>query len=394
MAAHVKNVNHGVLRQCREQMGLSIEQVQQKVKRIASFESGEHAPTFNQLDILAELYHVPRWVFIADSLPSEYQFNNIPSFRHFAECKAEAFDVPAIRGLIIEVSQSRQLILDILEDMEEPLASFNPPVLPRTISAKAAAEEMREWCGLDINTSFEERRKKLEEKGVFVFLTAKHRGWSHIESNVFRGLSIYHKTLPIIIINDRDAHKALSFTLFHELGHLLRKENALDAWDDRNQQEEKWCDEFSGNILMPEDEFLKITSAIKNIDSTMDVKGIAKEFRVSEYACLVRLRQLDKIDHDLYEKLDSDRNDKYKLVQEKQKTSKVVPSIYPEQEEQKASKGGPPRDRAKEVLRQYGRIYTQTLFQCYYDKEIGLHNLCKLLDIKRVSDVAKLESEL
>ena len=62
----VENVKPHILRQCREQIGLSIAQAQKKagLKTLEKIEQGETKPTFNQLEKLAERYHVPQWVFL------------------------------------------------------------------------------------------------------------------------------------------------------------------------------------------------------------------------------------------------------------------------------------------------------------------------------------------
>jgi len=52
------------------------------------------------------------------------------------------------------------------------------------------------------------------------------------------------------------------------------------------------------------------------------------------------------------------------------------------------------RNRADEVLDQYGHIYTRALFQVYHNNEIGLHKLCRLFGLKRASDALQLEKNL
>ena len=50
------------------------------------------------------------------------------------------------------------------------------------------------------------------------------------------------------------------------------------------------------------------------------------------------------------------------------------------------------RNMAKEMLNQYGSIYSRVVVQAYREQEIGLHKLCKLMGIKKASDALKLES--
>ena len=72
MAKRVENINKDILCQCREQVGMDLFEAEKKVKKIAEIEQGTQKPTFKQLETLAKLYRVPRWVFIAESLPEEY----------------------------------------------------------------------------------------------------------------------------------------------------------------------------------------------------------------------------------------------------------------------------------------------------------------------------------
>lgn len=378
MAGRVEKVNREILRKCREQVGLEIFEVESKyVKKIAEIEQGTQNPTFKQLDTLAELYRVPRWVFIADCMPDEYQFTKaVPAFRQLAASNEEVFENSKVRGLITRVERFRTLILELCDDMAEPVAAFDPPGFRRGATASDVSEQIGEWLNIpQRRPDFATWKKMLEEKGVFIFMTSKYKGWSHIDRALFRGMAIYHSTLPVIIINDSDARKAQSFTLFHELGHLLRKENVLDDWEDHNKQAEKWCNKLAGNVLMPANEFRGIA---RNVDNLNAIKAIARKFQVSAYACLVRLRQLRIIEQETYTNYEEQLMNEYKELQNKLRESD----------------SGPSRDRPREVLNQYGRIYANTLFQAYHNKEIGLHKLSQLFDLKRVSYVLQMEGQL
>jgi hypothetical protein len=54
LSGRVEKANKEVLIQCRQQLGLELDIVARKVKRIADYESGLSKPTFKQLDTLAE----------------------------------------------------------------------------------------------------------------------------------------------------------------------------------------------------------------------------------------------------------------------------------------------------------------------------------------------------
>ncbi len=377
MAGRVENINKDILRQCREQIGLSLPVVAKKVTKIAAIEQGDQKPTFKQIDTLADLYKVPRWVFISDHLPEKYKFDKaIPAFRQLADSNADIFSEHKVRSLTARVARFRELILELREDMGEPVTAFHPLDLKRNATPDFVAQQVRDWLDItEESFDFSKWKEMLEEKNIFVFMTSKYMGWSHVDRELFRGLAIYHQKLPIIIINDSDAKKAQSFTLFHELGHLLRKESAIDDWSAYHQRVEKWCDELSGNVLMPAEQIL---SAVDNIDDLDAVKDIAKCFKVSPYACLVRLRQMMIIDQDAYLGFEAQLKAEYRKLQKKLKESD----------------GGPARNRPQEVLKQYGHIYANALFQAYHNKEIGLHKLCQAFDLKRASYALEMGRQL
>ncbi len=377
MPGRVDEINVEIMQQCREQSGLALSDVKKKVSKISEIEQGTHMPTFKQLDSLSQLYSVPRWVFISDQLPEKYRFDKaVPAFRQFVAKNADIFCNPKVRNVTARVERFRNLILEMLDDMGESIASFNPPNLDEGVSPDSAAVLIRSWLGIgEERFNFSEWKKLLEDRGVFVFLTSKYKGWSYIDKVNVRGLSIYHTTLPIIIINDSDAKKAQSFTLFHELGHLLRKESAIDGWTNHSHQVEKWCDQVAGNVLMPESPFKSAVGELEGLDT---VKNLAKTFKVSSYACLVRLRQLRLITQATYADYAGQLKDEYTKLQKKLKESK----------------GGPARNRPMEVLNQYGHIYVNVLFQAYNNQEIGLHKLSKFFDLKKTSYIFDIEARL
>lgn len=375
MALRIDNINSNVLRLCREQIGLDLATVKEKIPKIDLIEEGTYFPTLGQLDKLAKWYNVPRWVFISESLPEEYQFNKIvPAFRQFQSNNSDIFDDPKVRGLVTNVERFRKLIIDFKSDDGEEVGKFDGPKISDKIPP-LAAEMIREWLGTSDHHHFNDWRKLLEEKGIFIFLTSKFTEWSHIDKEVLRGLAVYHSTLPIIIINDSDSKKAQSFTLFHELCHILKKENAINNWDYYYNKIEKWCDDVSGNVLMPESE---IKNNFFEPLNTKDLYELANKFFVSPYAYLVHCRKLNLIDQNTYEYLEN------QLIYEYKERQKIL----------KESDARISRNRAKEILKQYGSIYTTTVFQAYYNREIGLYKLTKLLNVKNPSHIFEIERSL
>lgn len=380
----VENVRPYILRECREQIGLDIEEAQKKVsiKTLDKIEGGEVKPTFKQLTKLANLYQVPQWVFLRDKLPNRYQFTaSIGAFRQFADTTS-AFDDYKVRTITAKVSRLRELILEIMRDMGEAPPPFSPPRW--TSNTLNLAGIIRNWLGCSETThhDFQNWKKLIEDKNIFVFMTSKYSSWSKVDPGLFRGICIYEDTLPIVVINDSDAYKAQSFTLFHELGHLLKRQSVFDLGNaDTQSESEKWCDQFAGEVLMPRAVFLREASRPlpENKEEQLhEIEQIAKKFFVSKYACVVRMRQLNIINQQSYSQILGWLRTEYQQIKEAQKNQLAQIS----------------RNRAKETFDQYGGIYSRAVFQAYRDQEISLHKLCKLLNIKNAATALKMEEML
>ena len=364
--SYVENFNPQILRQCREQLCLDQETVSTKVKRIKEIEAGTAKLTFNQMDILANLYQVPRWIFIAKNLPAEYQFGKtIPAFRQFSTKNANLFNNFGARALLTHAERLRRLIIEFREEQQMPIQPFQHVNIVENFAPMAIS--LRKWLGVTERAlTFAQWREKIEAKGIFVFMSGKYNGRFKIDPDAFRGLSVYHNQLPIIIINDSDAKKAQPFTLLHELGHILRKETVID--DHINNKVETWCNEFAGNLLMPLDMFNEELSKITINDWDLDtVEKLSRKFKASSHACLIRIKQLGLIDGKQSDRLESvlkKRLDDYR-------------------KKSKESKGGPSRERPTEVINQYGHLFSRTVVQAHYNQEISLHKLCQLFDLKQ-----------
>ncbi len=365
-------LNRSALKQCCEQMALSLEEVKKKIPSIEKIESGEKRPTYIQLSKLADLYLVPRWVFLVDQLPEEYAYSKKPSFRKFAD--SPLFDNSKVRKLVARVENYRDLFLKLREDMGEPVPVFDAPILNRNSITDIAttALDIRKWLSIskDDVLDIADYRKKIEQKDVFIFFTSKYKNWSHIDKD-FRGLSIVDEKMPIIIVNNSDSKKAQLFTLLHELGHVLCGDMVIDGEEAGTSDIEKWCDEFAGEFLMP-----KESSCWAGFSGTdlLSIKELAKRFHVSPYACLVRLKQLGKIDQETYVEKENQLKEEYGK-QRKKLTEQAA---------------GSPRNRSEEIREQFGNSFVCTVLTTWQNQEMTLYKMAKLFDLKQLQHVIDL----
>ena len=244
---------------------------------------------------MAKLYGVPSWVFISDSLPEQYAYIQKASFRQFKD--SEAYEDSNVRRLVVKIERYRDLFIEMQCDIDE-LVAFRAPKVNRRDPILKTAKVVREWLDMDTPLDHLQIREKLERKGIFVFFTSKYNGWSRIERDGFRGLCLQHTTTPIIIVNDSDSKKAQSFTLIHELGHLLLSSDSIDSWQKGDSDgEEQWCDKLAGYVLMPDSELEAIKSDADQLNFGR-IQLFADKAMVSPYALLVRLKIADIINQE------------------------------------------------------------------------------------------------
>ena len=111
----------------------------------------------------------------------------------------------------------------------------------------------------------------------------------------FKGLSIDHERLPVILLNGADFAHSRVFTLFHEVSHLANRTSGVCLLSD-NVWEEALANRFAAEALMPADQVVRALPADGDVDMRVDLT--ASKFRVSCLSAAIRLRTLDIITED------------------------------------------------------------------------------------------------
>ena len=130
-------------------------------------------------------------------------------------------------------------------------------------------------------------RGLLEGAGVLVFQA------TGISLDTFRGLSVHHTKLPMILVNGSDSPAGRTFTLFHEVAHLINRTSGLCVLRE-SVDVEALANNFAASFLMPESavrDHLEVRSEALEM-----AEQLARHFKVSVLAAAVRLRRLDFLD--------------------------------------------------------------------------------------------------
>ena len=246
MVQNVADINPKVLIWARETAGLDLETAARKIglnpargasgaDRLVALERGDTAPTAAQLRKMAQHYHRPLLTFYMPKVPAPAELGQ--DFRTLPDHGDPANVLLAT--LLRDVKARQSLVRDALED-DEDVADVS---LVRSQAGVRVADSLSDALITAIGFNRAEFRARpsaedafaylralVEAKGVFVLLAGDCGHWSTaIEVGTFRGFAIADPLAPFIVINDQDAKAAWSFTLLHELAHLLLGESGVSG---------------------------------------------------------------------------------------------------------------------------------------------------------------------
>ncbi|MGO1311335.1 MAG: ImmA/IrrE family metallo-endopeptidase [Brevibacterium aurantiacum] len=289
-----------------------------KPGRVTEFEGGDALPTFRQLTLMAAKLDRPLGFFFAPPPAA-------PDVPEAADFRGRAHDdLPA--DLVREMRRAEQHRDAMLELGGAPNRRITGGTIGwKTVAVRATA--LRQRLGLtdrfvppesQKNQVFNFWRGLLEENGILIFQT------TGISLDTFRGLSIHHDELPLILVNGTDSAAGRTFTLFHEVAHLISRTSGLCVLRE-SVDEEALANSFAASFLMPESavrERLGDTQA-----PVAATEQLALHFKVSPLAAAVRLRRLGVIDDEDLDAIrtESDENWQRSRDARKQKGGFVPP---------------------------------------------------------------------
>lgn len=283
-------VNPTILRWSRETAGFTIEDAARKIdlrdaygetatERLESFESGAAQPSTPLLRRMAKQYRRPLVTFFLDQVPAPSEhgvdFRTIESPR---SPRQEAL----LAALLREVHVGHGLLREALIDEDEiPVLDF---VGSCSLSdgVESVLHRLQDLLSVDlegyrsagsVRQAFAHLRSAAEAQGVHVMLKG-NLGTHHTSISVetFRGFSIADDLAPLIVINENDAYAAWSFSLLHELVHILCGQSGVSSsWGDKDV--ERFCDELAGEFLFPTSEVLRL-----QVDSRTPHEELANAF--------------------------------------------------------------------------------------------------------------------
>lgn len=372
----IKSINPSRIAWCCADHGISTEQLAvicgiapASMNRVML---GEDGITFNQLRNLAEYFGRGVMFFLEDTPVDDEQVHT-PQFRSLANQKPELS--AKLKTLIERVERQREIYLSLREDLDATDApQFTPPDLTE-VAIRDAAQVARDWLGLGNKNSFDTYREAIESRGILVFRSNGYSGkWQIAKESPILGFSLYNPICPVIVVKKLDWEPRQSFTLIHELGHLLlHKISSIDDENDlqSHQGHEREANAFAGSLLVPDAFLAEIRDDVRPdevslLDAWLD--GPRKAWGVSGEVILRRLMDVGRLDPRQYEAYRNWKNQNAPIQ----------------------DSGGNRQFRNREPIHIFGDNFVRTVLDSLYARRITLTKASSYLDSLKVKDLHQL----
>jgi Zn-dependent peptidase ImmA (M78 family)/DNA-binding XRE family transcriptional regulator len=363
------HVKHEVLVWARESLALNRSQASESTgispKRLVQLETGEKQPTLEELKAFSKCYKRTIATLLLNNPPKE---KPLPQDRRTIDSKELGHFHEKTIMAVRKARALAQSYVELREEMGLPFPKFNlsanlqdnPRVIAQKIRQHLQLNEIREIE--DVKIALEAYIERIESLGIAVFQL------SLTQDNV-RGFAIVDDIVPIIGIKrgGEQAHSK-TFTLFHELGHILLNEGAIsDLSFNPTWEIEKWCNAFAAEVLVPTADLLNMGVVIEYQTrgekqwKLKDLVELGKYFHVGPLAILRSLLEQRLTTKQFYQEKHNQWN--------KQKGFGRA----------KEPKG---RELHKETYAEKGRTYVSLAFKAYDQNRIHLKDLSDFLGVK------------
>lgn len=264
-------------------------------------------PTINQAKVLAKALKVP---FAGLYMNKEHiNFKHLPNIRNLRTMsEGIAIDDSALNLALVDLIRSRDFLYSSEEELGLAKTPLTLPEIPDDASPAEYARTIRNFFGIELTMQFRTTsarqfylyiRQKVENKGIFIHC------FTGVEVEAVRGISIFDEMNPIIGINEDDHYPAKTFSIIHELVHILKRQSTLcnDMYSSfAAQSEEIFCNAVAGESLVPADALSAFFDAHTITTISLDwIETIAKRFSVSREVVARRLYDVDRFSKDVYD---------------------------------------------------------------------------------------------
>jgi Zn-dependent peptidase ImmA (M78 family)/transcriptional regulator with XRE-family HTH domain len=280
---------------------------------------GKSNPKLTPFRKLAAVLHRPAAAFLLAEPPKADGV--AVHFRRPANVDREGLN-PIERRHIREARRVQSTTSWLLRELGEAASSL--PRVQTSLALGLVATNARQVLGVtteaqlgwaDESKAQAAWREALESVGVSVLLL-------RLGENSCRGFSIWDDYAPVMGISSYFRPTARVFTMLHEFGHLLTRSSSACVEQGRGQRLmratdplERWCEGFAAAVLLPEGPVLEQVARrrARTVSKTLtldDAGAIARRFKASLRATVIRLIELGEAGWELYREIPPVSDDK------------------------------------------------------------------------------------
>lgn len=394
MAAGTKAfVEPSVLEWLRRSAGYSVDDIAAHLKKgpdeIVAVEEGEAHFTIGQVRKLAERYKRSLSDFFLPAPPKEPPMPH--DFRRLPGEIAGSYSPLLIRELR-KAQERRDVILELLSDLDDEHSKFTATARMNDGAEAVGAQirdilnvkssEQRKWG--DGSPAYKAWRARISAAGVLIFQ------FDTVPQDEVLGFSLTDRPLPVIGVSNKQTENRRTFTILHELVHILIGKSAVCDIDDiqprdpREMEVEVFCNAAAAAALMPREEILShplVRGQNGDRDNWDDayIAAIAKDFGASRIALVRRLSTLGKVSSDFYAQKQAQYDAEYRAIKARQREKNANKEMR--------------RSWAARAIYNLDRTYISSVLRGYHAQRLTLVDAAQFLDV-RPEKVREVETRL
>lgn len=305
------DINPRILTWARANLGYSEADLAKKIKvresALVAWESGQEKPSFAQLRKLADSLKRPTSIFLLDEVPPAEPLPK--DFRVLDDSDIKKLSADTVIE-IRKAQRKRQLAVELATELGDDVLEFRGKATTSD-NVVDLASKYRRTLKVSMETqltwrsdyqAFNTWKRAIESYGALVFQAS-------LDSlDEMRGLAIYERKMPVILLNTKDSPRGKLFSLLHEFCHLLLHQSGIgnvDAnWETKGKFNsiEVFCNAFAAEILLPLSEFRRTAESLDISDQNV-IRTLSNRFKVSGDVILRRALDANLISKNTYKKL-------------------------------------------------------------------------------------------
>lgn len=222
--------------------------------------------------------------------------------------------------------------------------------------------------------------RSIENENVLVMQSGNvgNNNRQKLDVNEFRGFALSDKYAPLIFVNTSDSANARTFTLIHELVHLLLGNTGISAPEsnpDPQNQIEQYCNAVASEYLLPAKTLTAYCEGCGKLDYEK-ISAFALKQKISFAVVAISARKHRLISQSTFDRL---------YAQYKQKCTAVAAS---KREQEKRRKGGPPFEVV--AARRFGSLLIKAILTEVRYGGLKPSEACHLLSVQKIETAEKL----